>query len=539
MPLTYKNLVEKYSVTEKSGMSVIKVPKDTDLTGINLNGADLTKANLTGANLTNATFINANLTGVHLTNANLTGADLEGADLTDVYLNGANFTNANLTGADLEGADLTDAHLNGANFTKAHLKIAHLQYVDMDGNHFDGAYLEDADLEGAFLSGAHFIGADLTYANLEAAHLEGADFTDANLTGADLTEADLTDTIFTDTIGLEELQTQLNPLQVHQSFNRVLLGADTIIKLLGGCDKNKYHYEGVESDKHKLLQNMCDTFNIKKIDKHDNFKAKLKTVINAIELGHFATKIHDVNGNKHDITFNEFICASMIFASKQSDKYKQLFITSFVEDCVQAYDGNSGMSCSKGIFERFILSIPGALMAAEMLDAPTPKNQVKNNREIYKLITGFEWTGIESNEVLSKGAYERYRSDCANDLTPNRGVNTVLIKKLNDEKDVDKKKTIATELLERRKKQMRHCIVTKYSDKTVDKKVLGTETMAHINKDDLIAELIFDEYDENDVKSGGKKKRTRKKHTRKKRTRKTKGSRNKKRSTKKRHKHKN
>jgi len=102
---------------------------DSNLRGINLEGAQLPCVNLLGADLRYA-----NLRGANLWEASLSWANLEGADLRNANLVGASLAEANLQGADLEGADL---------------RYANLSYADLTGAKIEGADFRGADIYGA------------------------------------------------------------------------------------------------------------------------------------------------------------------------------------------------------------------------------------------------------------------------------------------------------------------------------------------------------------------------------------------------------
>ena len=134
--------------------------QNTDLNGVDLNGAYLREADLSGAYL-----IGADLIGADLREADLSGADLREADLSGAKLIGADLSGADLSGAKLIGADLREADLIGADLIGAYLREADLSVAD----------LSEADLSEAKLSRAKLIGADLSGADLSEANLRRAD----------------------------------------------------------------------------------------------------------------------------------------------------------------------------------------------------------------------------------------------------------------------------------------------------------------------------------------------------------------------------
>jgi serine/threonine-protein kinase len=98
-------------------LSQVKLPRLTNLAGINLEDAncsymELQEANLVGGRFSRTDFSNSMLKGANLAKGQLSYANLQNADLRGVNLKGAYLNFAKLTGANLCGADLTDVKVS-------------------------------------------------------------------------------------------------------------------------------------------------------------------------------------------------------------------------------------------------------------------------------------------------------------------------------------------------------------------------------------------------------------------------------------------
>ena len=171
--------------------------KNTDMSGLSLQGQDLRQADfvgclMAGMDLSNANFQEASLYACDLSNSNLNDTRFVRADLR-----GARIENAMLQGADLEKADLreggvADANNYGAgqavNFRGANLSGAKLAGTVASKANFSDAILAGANMSQADLRGAEMEGADLSNADVDGAQLSGANLKSAILTGVEVTK---------------------------------------------------------------------------------------------------------------------------------------------------------------------------------------------------------------------------------------------------------------------------------------------------------------------------------------------------------------
>ena len=316
-----------------------------DLSGVNLTSANLTRANLTRADLDGAKLRYANLTRAKLRYANLTGANLEGADLTRGSFFGANLTRANLTRANLDDADLTGANLTGANLNQAYLRYANLIGADLTG-----ADLFRANLSGANLSGANLTRANLTRADLFRANLNEANLTGAILTGAILTRANLTGANLTNVIREPLAPTAPTDVayEIHNAFGKINIDKYfEIIKQEIDQDDNK-SYDNVIKYVQDEFTNFINQHFTK--DKPNSIK-KLNKILEKL------------SGSERKKSDNELIGKSVDFVMKQSKEFIDFYIRAFIQDCYHAYSVEDGLSCVKGIIERFVFIVGDAAFA--------------------------------------------------------------------------------------------------------------------------------------------------------------------------------
>ena len=76
------------------------------------------------------------------------------------------------------------------------------------------------------------------------------------------------------------------------------------------------------------------------------------------------------------------------YVMKQSDAFKELYISTFILDCSEAYDGpGDGMSCAKGIVERIKLSLIPPLISATSSKCEEASEVCINHKKLLKLLT--------------------------------------------------------------------------------------------------------------------------------------------------------
>jgi len=413
---------------------------------------------------TRVDFKNAKLSGYSFVNAMLPWAifvEIEGENINfnKSLLIRADFkfselTNPTFNESKLESIEFTDSLLINASFKKSDLSKALFNNTTINVIDLSGANLTNADFRNSVIENANFSNANLTGVDFDSALLTGVNFSNANLSNADFSNSTINDIDLSGAIGLETsvgLEYYLNPsnrpvivnpLQVHQSFNPILKNYKQIMKLLINNNREKECSltENAHLDPTYSTKFIYDSLKIKDFDNEDRYiYNEINKLIKRIGTN-ISTKLNDFEGNIYDITFKDLWCASIEFGSRQSLEYRELFITLFLKDCNEAYEGigETSMSCPKGVLERFILTIPSALAGTNDL-----KNE--DNKNIYRLISGKEYIGdVEDSNLINQHKYEQLRGECFNELTEMDGY---------DEMDINE-----------RKKLFVSCIVAKFEN---------------------------------------------------------------------------
>ena len=362
---------------------------DADLTNVEFRRCELIGSNLAGANLThimidNTKFKGSNLAGANLTRAFVFGAfdyidftdvELTNADLTDTDFGLVNFTNSNLTHANFTRARLIQSMFKNANLTRTIFKDANLLNANLNGADLTGADLTDAVLSYSYLVNTiliqtdlrkvEFIGANLTDANLTGAKLKGAKLTNAHLTGAnlinadltnadfrgaDLTGANLTGAILTGARGINMANVRrADPTQIHRVSSKIHYVA--LIRFLKTdiFQDSLPHYP-LPKEYSKYIQTSITSIINASVNENDKpgLMQKLDTIMR--------NRLKGIKYDEQSSTMLEVIYYILEFVKKQSPEFQQFYVNTFLNDCVNAYDGNGqeSLSCSAGILERIV-----------------------------------------------------------------------------------------------------------------------------------------------------------------------------------------
>jgi uncharacterized protein YjbI with pentapeptide repeats len=381
----------------------------------NLRGADLREADIEG--------VTSRLSNIHFDDAHLEGANLQGTNLYDAYLRGAH-----LEGAHLEGADLTEAKIDGANFSGAHLEGAELRGIgNFRGCSFIGAFcnginLEGSELAGANFSNAHFENTDLNSVDFRGAHLEGANFTNANLEGADFDGAFLEganfegvtiddNTRFTrENLSQEQLRQlglieEIAPpvpgvaFEVHNQFNAINI--DGITDYLNNFNNDINHPGNPNAISDNNEPNNLFTPLFAFINNSELFLPNEKeTIKNNLQ----SRILERVEGYGNINELYPLLRSIINFVSRQENNFIEQYIRVYIQDCLEAYSGNNGASCTKGMVERIITTLNA--VSTQML-TEFPENQTYN--DIKRL-----FPNIVFNEVVEEWS-RKYLQDGENE----------------------------------------------------------------------------------------------------------------------------
>lgn len=381
----------------------------------NLRGADLRNADITA--------VTVDLENIHFEDAHLEGANLEGVNLYDAYLRGAH-----LEGAHLEGAYLTRAKIDGADFTGAHLDNAFFDDISsFNGTRFIDANCNGINLDASTLAGANFRSADFIQTDLEGvdfrgAHLEGAHFIDANLEGADFSSAFLEDADFQGAITDDNTrfrrenlsQAQLQQLgllqeiaqpvpgvafEIHNLFSA--LNIDGITDYLNNFNNDNNHPVNPNAIPDNNEPNILFTPLIAFINKSELFLPDEKEIITNNLQTRILQRVQ-AYGNINE--FYPLLRSVINFVSRQENNFIEQYIRVYIQDCLEAYSGNNGVSCTKGMVERIITVLNE--VSKQML-TEFPENQTYNNiKQLFPNIVFNELVQEWSQKYLQDGENE-------------------------------------------------------------------------------------------------------------------------------------
>jgi len=320
------------------------------------------------------------------------GARLEGADLRGVDLRGADLRGANLIGANLSDANLSDANLSDANLIRAEL---------------EGVYLEGANLTRADLTGSELIEADLTYANLTQANFTLSDLTSADFTNSLMILTNLTQAILTGARNVDLrfviIYTSQNPApvdsnQVHKAASKI--NYNEINELLKSITKTEFippklNYPNFIKDK---ITGFIANFD-------ESSKQKLTAGLNDI----IEQRLQGLDYTTLSPDTRDSIFYALTYVSAQPTDFQKMYAETFIQDCVQAYDGPDGMTCALGGIERFLFSLVPACTGSATEDCEKIVSIIEANPE--KLINEyiFEWYKLHSKNKFRSDDSENVR----------------------------------------------------------------------------------------------------------------------------------
>ena len=312
------------------------------------------------------------------------GARLQGADLRGVDLRGADLRGANLSGANLSDAKLSDANLSDANLSDANLIRAELE----------GVYLEGANLTRADLTGSELIQADLTYTNLTQANFTLSDLTSADFTNSLMILTNLTQAILRGARNVDLrfviIYSSQNPApvdsnQVHKAASKI--NYNEINKLLKTITETKFippklNYPKFIKDKFtKFIANF-----------DESSKEKLTTGLNEI----IEQRLQGLDYKTLSKDVLDSIYYALKYVSVQPPDFQKMYTETFIQDCVQAYDGPDGMTCALGGIERILFSLVPACTGSATDDCEKIVSIIEANPE--KLVNEYilEWYKLHS-----------------------------------------------------------------------------------------------------------------------------------------------
>lgn len=311
---------------------------------------------------------------IRIAQLNNSNAVFHGAKLHRANLRRANLRNVDLTDADLTDANLNEADLTDANLQRAILRGANLRGAILEGVFLKGAKLMQANLIEADLTEADLTRANLTQANLTGANLSKADFTNSTIMLANLTGATLTDVInLTGAIGYSSIITYSaqNPAPVDS--NEVHKSASKIdYKKINDFLQSRTKTESAPQNYAQFIQDKFTGF-ISHFD--ESSKEKFTTGLDAI----IKQRLEGLNYATLSPDMRDSIFYALNYVSAQPADFQKMYAETFVQDCVQAYNGPDGMTCALGGLERILFSLLPACAGSATEDCETIVSIIEAN----------------------------------------------------------------------------------------------------------------------------------------------------------------
>lgn len=426
----------------------------TNLNNANLQGADLRGAklenirgaNLSGANLEGVTIYEKN----SIRNINFSGANLRGVNFSNNNnLDTCNFENANMEGAVLSGSNLQGVDLSGANLTNAKMQNANLS---------------DANLQHSILTGAHLEGAILNQTDLRNAVIDGIFIDEEGLANIIIDEAQrpiliaraqATQIATAERLAQEQAATE-RMLARHAAQAQELAReqaqaeaqAEAQVQAQQGHAVRDPHNITNVHEAHSIVDSVIVSFlkskiatmedgptlvdEVNKIDtstffsKISNYVTSLLASLTPEELsnlpkkpnGYYPPQIKNW-GDVWRYLFNKIsqstsankkaILISLIYAAKQPIKFQSNYILAFLNDSAFAYSIPTNysnpkfenyISCTKGIMERFSLSLNNAIKSA-LTDPEMPEDKKEEYKRLQTMLHGGRVDMELAKELLS------------------------------------------------------------------------------------------------------------------------------------------
>jgi hypothetical protein len=180
--------------------------------------------------------------------------------------------------------------------------------------------------------------------------------------------------------------------EVHKFFKKI--DKDKLINFIKPVINSEEINQILLYDNSKFIEYINNSLKglIQKVNSNEK-KRNIETDINRIFEAHL---------NRLDYSeFKEIIAYCIEYVKKQSKEFQETYITTFAYDCTRAYNGPSGMSCAKGILERFVTSLIPAAISIQ-----TVNNNAFKDKKYETLISIIENKPMSTMDLINKYAEE-------------------------------------------------------------------------------------------------------------------------------------
>lgn len=328
-----------------------------------------------------------------------------------------NFTSSSFNGTNLSRVRFMDCNLQGCQFIPILPAGARGDFdqipSDLTNAVFENCKLQSITFQSTLgLQGRNFEGQDLRRCTFSGCDLTGTIFRDCNLSDCVFTNAFITDTDFTGSnrentvfdgaIGREENETLTNaergiivegdeeipaiyPTDVHAAFKIIKKNNyyNTITSYINNWATVK---DSPTTTSNNAFTNWVSTFLDNVINNTTENKDVLMNYKNRCmreRLNYYNYKDNIVSGSEPRIPWLLFLYSTLLYVEQQIPEFKELYVTDVIMESATTY-GAGGLSCDRGINERFIIKLRNTMYM--MMDLPQIKNDIDKVIEFNKIL---------------------------------------------------------------------------------------------------------------------------------------------------------
>ena len=271
-----------------------------------------------------------------------------------------NITDVDFVGKDLIDADYSDIILDNDNFSGANLTNSVFNYADLRNVNFSEANLTNAQFTNTKLSNVNFTNANLTGADFTGASFANVTFMNANTTNVVFEECQF-DTFSADSVDVDSYVLEENTeatgiaYEIHNASAKIDTEKylDIIHNKFGMPTREFDNQISIEEKMKEHILSDNETFP----DKQKSFN----------ELTEIFKRMED--GEMPEGFDPDLMTYSVYYIFKLPREAISFYVSNFIKDCYYAYDergvAGSGISCLKGIYERFYMLVGDTVTSME------------------------------------------------------------------------------------------------------------------------------------------------------------------------------
>lgn len=395
--------------------------KETSFTGsIFRNGLMVSNNDMTRCNFANVKGLEGQVfRSINLTSCSFNGTNLSRVRFMDCNLQGCQFIPILPAGA------IGDFEQIPSDLTNAVFENCKLQSITFQST----LGLQGRNFEGQDLRRCTFSGCDLTGTILRDCNLSDCVFTNAFITDTDFTGSNRENTVFDGAIGREENETltpaergiqvegendipAIYPTDVHAAFRIIRKNNyyDTISSYVNNWQTTKDSATARSNDAFvRWINTFLDSV-INNTTENKNVLINYKNRCMSERLNLYNYKDNIVSGSNPRISWLLFLYSTLLYVDQQIPEFKELYVTDVIMESATTY-GEGGLSCDRGINERFIIKLRNTMYM--MMDLPQIKNNIDKVIEFNKILNAIDPTktlpttidAIEAERVAPEREY--------------------------------------------------------------------------------------------------------------------------------------